>query len=401
MAIPSGRPHADLTTNAVEAASTAQGALNAALAGDVSDALAAQLIAEPYRFDFFQSIRVLGRIFPDRRPVGLDSIPADELVRFRSYLSLSFPPSEVHEVLPPAQSSAPLRMVVAFMGLVGPSAALPRHYTEMLLERAKQKDRTLYDFLDMFQHRLVSLFYRAWERNRFWACFERAELEGRAWRAAGADRYRSFVLDERPRHDPVAQILLEVVGLGPPALRYRSQVRDRLAGRTLIDDGTVRFYAGLLAQQHRSAVGLEGMVRDYFDVPATVEQFCGQWLKLEPENQSSLSLSGNTCLGANVVIGERFWDRQGKFRIRLGPVGYAQFNQFLPPGSAFRPLSDLTRLYAGITFDVDVQLVLRAEEIPSCRLGDSAGGSRLGWDTWIRSNEFSNDVEDAVFALAN
>ncbi|HEX4128836.1 MAG TPA: type VI secretion system baseplate subunit TssG [Pirellulales bacterium] len=392
MALPGGRQDADLT-----AASAAANPVPTAKPAGV----AAQLLNEPYRFDFFQAVRVLARIFPRRQPVGHDGAASDEIVRFRSYMSLAFPPSEIHDMLPPVEPDGPPRMVVAFMGLTGPSAVLPRHYTELLLERARQKDRTLYDFLDLFHHRLVSLFYRAWEKCRFWAGFERVELEAEAWRSGGEDRYRAFVVDERPRRDLMSQVLLELGGLGSPATRYRARVRNRLAPRTALDDETFRFYAGLLAQQHRSAAGLEGMLNDYFEAPAAVEQFRGQWLQLEAENQSSLVRLGNICLGRNVVIGERFWDVQGKFRLRLGPLGYQTFRDFLPPGTAFRPLSHLARLYSGASFDVDVQLVLRAEEVPSCQLGNADGGSNLGWDTWIRTGPMTHDAADAVFTILN
>ena len=112
--------------------------------------------------------------------------------------------------------------------------------------------------------------------------------------------------------------------------------------------------------------------------------------------------STNGRLGAGLIVGKRVWDVQSKFRIRLGPLRYSQFCDFLPPGTAFRPLADLSRLYAGQPFDIDAQLVLLAADVPWCQLNDSQeSGARLGWNTWIRCGDFARDVDDPVFAIVD
>jgi type VI secretion system protein ImpH len=293
-------------------------------------------------------------------------------------------------------------MVVAFMGLVGPSAALPRYYTEMVLERARRKDFTLRDFLDLFNHRLISLFYRAWDKYRVLSAYERAEVRSQQIRQRGPEAVREFVTVQRPRIDRVSQCMLDVSGLGSPSLRYSAAVRHELLPRRAVADETLRFYAGLLAQRHRSAVGLETMLRDYFDARIVVQQFCGQWLKLSPDDQSCFRADGhegNMALGLNTVVGERVWDAQSKFRLKIGPLSYRQFQDFLPSGTAYRPLEHLTRLYVGQQFDFDVQLILLAAEVPSCQLtNDPTCCVRLGWDTWLFSQSFDHDVSDAVFS---
>ena len=385
MAVPGGRQDPSL--------------VSAARAGaDEQVGVADLLVREPYRFGFFQAVRILHRLYSDRQAIGQDAVPAAEVVRFRAQLSLVFPPSEIVDFVP--ENDAPPSLTVAFLGLTGPSGALPRHYTELLLERKRQKDSTLRDFLDLFNHRLISLFYLTWEKYRFWIGCERAELAERKKRAAGPQHLRSFVFDERPRLDPFSQRLLDLAGFGPPALRYRSTVREELRPRSEIADATLRFYCGLFSQQHRSAIGLEGLLSHYFGLSVVIRQFCSQWLQLESEDQTCLRADGNSRLGVNAVIGDRFRDSQGKFRIRLGPLNYRQFREFLPLGGAFRPLAQLARLYGGQQFDIDVQLVLQANEVPRCRLHDSQdAGARLGWDTWLRGDNLKSDAEDAVFAV--
>jgi type VI secretion system protein ImpH len=360
--------------------------------------LAALLRREPYRFGFFQAVRVLERLFPERQSVGGDVEPSEECARFRAHLSLVFPPSEIHDIHDRGDQR-PLSVTVAFMGLTGPSGVLPRFYTETLLERVRQKDRTLADFLDLFNHRLISLFYRAWQKNRFWVAFERAEVAGRGYRSDSA-RHRAFVTEVRPRLDPFSQSLLELAGMGPGSLRYRASERRELRARSRIEDATLRFYAGLLAQQHRSASGLEGMLQDFFGVAVSVRQFVGQWLLLDEENQTQLSDGGCTQLGSTAIAGQRFWDVQSKFRVRIGPLGFDQFCAYLPSGNAYRQLADLARLYAGPALDIDLQLVLRAEEVPCCQLSSSPRHEpRLGWNTWVCSDAFTHDADDAVLCL--
>ena len=158
----------------------AAGATSEAMAtsgGRTDPPVKALLFEEGYRFRFFQAVRLLGRVYPGRQPVGRDASPTDEAVRFRSRATLEFPASDIQEISPP-QDGSPAQMLVNFMGLTGPSGALPQHYTELVLERMRVKDHALRDFLDLFNHRMLSLFYRAWEKYRFLLPYERAAAKG-------------------------------------------------------------------------------------------------------------------------------------------------------------------------------------------------------------------------------
>jgi type VI secretion system protein ImpH len=150
---------------------------------------------------------------------------------------------------------------------------------------------------------------------------------------------------------------------------------------------------------------LELIVQDNFRVPAQVMQFCGQWLYLAESDQSALPNAAqpegqNNQLGISTVVGTRVWDVEGKFRVRLGPVTYAQFLDFMPSGDRLLPLCQLARMYAGAQFDFDVQVILLRDEVPRCQLGrTSAQPARLGWNTWLVSERYHCDAEDAVFRL--
>lgn len=344
----------------------------AAKSGRTDPSVAEELFEEGYRFDFFEAVRVLERLYPHRKAIGSDALPVEEVVRLHTRLSLAFPPSMIHEVTEPENGAKPVDMTVAFMGLTGPLGVLPRHYTELLLERVRKRDHTLQDFLDLFNHRLISLFYRAWEKYRFPITYERA-------------------IANHAHDDAFSLNLFDLISMGTKGLR----------GKLEIGDEALLFYAGLLAQHPHSASALAGILQDFFEIPVRVIQFVGQWLTLSPGNRTHLGGEANNALGINAVAGNRVWDQQARFRLLLGPLTFAEFHRFLPASRLFRPLVQFTRFIVGQEFDFDIQLVLKAEEVPACRLGEQGERApRLGWTTWLKTKEFTRDADDATFSGA-
>ncbi len=369
---------------------------------DILDPPAARLLDDATAFDFFQAVWLLERMEPARRPVGLEGGPCGEIVRFRAHQSLSFPASAVYELCErkvenaPGGFRPPLAMTVTFFGLTGSSGVLPRHYTELLLRLEREakgaEKHALREWLDLFNHRLISLFYRAWEKYRFYIPFARGE-------------------HERREPDAFTTALTSLIGLGQPALRQRLRVstweQDGHEERPLaeVPDLALLRYAGILSGRPRTAANLEQLLSDFFSVPVCVQQFQQQWLSLEKPQQTSLGTrDGNGRLGTSAVVGERVWDVQGKIRVRVGPLSLAQFNEFLPDRSpqlqrkAQFLLAHLVRLFIGPETDFDVQLVLRSSQTPRCRLtSDPDSAPRLGWNTWLLSQSPQLDPDEAVF----
>ena len=325
------------------------------------------LYEEGYRFDFFQAVKLLEMSRPSHAPVGEGAEPGREPVRFKSAVGLSFPASDVAEVRRPAGEGGAAEMTVNFMGLAGAHGPLHAPTTEQIIERVWRKDTALRDFLDIFNHRLVSLLYRIRKVHRV----------GQDGAPPGADR--------------LARYLYAAFGLGTPSLRGRMQVKDR----------ALIFYAGLLGQQPRSAVGLERLLEDYFRVGARAREFEGRWFRLEEDQWTAIGLTGrNARLGEDAVVGQRVWEQQGAFEIVLGPLALEEFLDFLPTGWAFAPLCDLVRFYAGAELDFRVRLTLKAAEVPGARLS-AEGGARLGWTSWLKTAEWSEDDSQVAVSQAS
>lgn len=330
------------------------------------EAVEAELHETPCSFQFFQAVRLIELLFPDRKPVGYFEHPSSEAARFAAHPTLSFPASQIQSIDWP-DGGIP-RLSVNFMGLTGALGVMPLYYTELILQRGRAGDTAVADFLDVFNHRMISLFYRAWEKVRFTIAYERG---GR---------------------DPYTLYLKDLIGIGTAGLADRQKVPDE----------ALLYYAGLLAQRPRSAAALRQMLSDYFDVPVEVDQFAGSWYRLDEDNQCQFEddpgVSGQLGIGA--VVGDEIWTQESRVRIKLGPLPLARYLDFLPGGEAFEPLQSLVEFYSNGELDFEVRLILKREEVPRCELGATGEAApRLGWVTWARTGPCESDAGDTVLEL--
>jgi type VI secretion system protein ImpH len=322
------------------------------------------LRSEPYRFEFFQAIRLLERLAPDRKPLGRFTNPADEVARVGAFPSLSFPASEIQSIDWP--EGKPPSLAVNFMGVTGPQGPLPHFYTTLMLARLRSGDKTLRDFLDLFHHRMLSFFYQAWEKYRFAVSYERGER----------DRFSHHLLD--------------LIGLGTLGLQ------ERLA----VPDDAFLFFAGILGQRPHSAHALELLLNDYFEVPFEVIQLVGGWFRLDATTECCIGERSTPSeqLGLGAVVGDEVWNQQASARIRIGPLDLEDYLDFLPNGSAYEPLRALLRFWTNEEIDFEVQLILEREEVPRCQLGGEGDGApQLGWVSWMKSKPMERHPEETIF----
>lgn len=318
-------------------------------------ALLRALEAAPYGFGFFQALRQLECAYRERPRLGQTARPTQEPIRLAQQSSLSFAPSTLAAFQPGAEGVPP-RLSVYFLGLFGPNGPLPLHLSEYARDRQRNAgDPTFARFADIFHHRVLALFYRAWANARPTVSFDRPET----------DRFGVY--------------LAALFGQGMPAFRARDAMPDLAK----------LHYAGHLTAQTRHPDGLAAILSDFFRLPARIEEFVGHWLYLPPESQWRLGASRETgCLGLTTIVGPRIWDRQYKFRIRLGPLAFDEYRRLLPGGDSLPRLVAVVRNYLGDELDWDLNLVLRREETPPIRLGAQG---QLGWTTWLTSRPPDQD----------
>ena len=317
-------------------------------------------------FEFFQAVALLERLRDNKRPVGWFSNPEDEAVHFRANPRMGFPASEIQQL--EMKEDGPAEMMVNFMGLTGPQGLLPHPYSELILERSRAKDHSLAAFLDIFNHRAVSLFYRAWQRTRFQVNY-----------GAGA-------------RDVFSQYLLDLLGMGTAGLRDRQDIEDE----------ALMHYVSLMGMQARSATALEQVLADYFEVPVEVQQFTGAWYALDRGTQCQMNdrESPSLEMGGGAVVGDAVWDRQGRARIRIGPLTLEKYQEFLPGGSANKALKAITKFFSNNCVDFEAQLVLGRNEVPTIELDlDGKQPARLGWVSWAKTAPLGMDPDDTVLAL--
>ncbi len=311
---------------------------------------------EGHRFSFLQAVHLLEVLYPDRvKPAeGVD--PRREVVRFKSEVRLDFPASDV-ETIHPAREGEPAEMRVNVLGLAGSMGPLPPSVVELIMERSFRKDGALAEFLDIFNHRLVSMLYRA------------------------RKKYRPALDIKAPHGGRVATVLHALLGLGTRHLAGRMDVRDR----------SLLAYTGFCTESVRPSVGLTRLLEDCFDTHAEVDMFRGRWERIEDDDVTRIGESGrNQVLGSTAVLGRRVWDQAASFEVRLGPLTLSQFLSFLPNGRAFRPLVGAVRFYTREELGFTFRLALQAAEVPELRLG-AAYGAFLGWTSWMKTRSFDRD----------
>lgn len=310
-------------------------------------ALLADVAREPWAHDFFALLRRTEVLQPRAPRLGQASRPGQEALRLGQEPELDFAPAALAKL---DLAGARPRLGVRFFGLLGPQGPMPLHITEYVRDRARNHaDPTLARFLDVFHHRLLSLFYRAWAHSQ------------------------PVVHRDRPAEDRYAAWLGAAIGLDAST-----------RGRDTLPDTAKLHQAGLLGARSRHPEGLTKLLSHYFGVPVAVRQHVGHWLTLQDEERSHLGTAHGRSralrLGRTATIGHKVWDRQYSFRVVLGPLTLAQYLAFLPGMQGWRQLQEWVLLYAGMDKHWDVELCLAGPQVPAPRLGRHV---RLGLTSWL------------------
>ncbi len=309
--------------------------------------LIAQLRAAPYGFDLFQALSLLERSEPARAPIGT-SVGLDEAVRLSAAVSLAFPPSDIQAVGPSKRAGPPLTLMSTVMSMAGAHGPLPLVFTELLLERARQRDGAGLEFLDIFSQRMLAFLYRARRKHN---------------PALGADGITRM---------PVVRVIDALSGL---------QLAQGAAGPDG-ENAWVR-HAGLQGAAPRSMTSLLALLADRFGQRFTGRQFIGGWHPVDRGERALLGgADGGTRLGVNGILGSRVWDQASAIELRSAPLRLPQIRPFLPDDRSHALLGWTVRCHLQSDVEVRLRLALHPDEPGAAVLGGTHPPS-LGHTSWL------------------
>jgi type VI secretion system protein ImpH len=338
-----------------------------------------RLLTRGWEFDFFQAVWLLERYVGGRTPVGNRGPVGEEAFRFRPDVSVGFPATDVRRITRrtyPGGERSYYEMEVTFMGLYGVSTPLPLHYAVDILRAVEQSDALpttadgapstpdgmpqpgagstpVRDFLDLFHHRLVSLFYRTWLKYRY---------------------DKSFGMADR---DVITEYLLLLIGCS-------SAYDEETLG---VHPIRLLRYAGTLTQRPRSGVTLEGMLTDYWkSLPFQVQECVGRWVLIPPADRNRIGQTNSTP-GLDLAAGEQVYDLAGAFNVTVGPMDWPTYLSFLPGERRFCETCALVKHYCVDPLWFTIELKLQADEVPELRLSCDDDAGRLGFTSWVRTRE--------------
>lgn len=332
---------------------------------------------------FVHRVRRLDALNPQWPRIGTALLPRDELLRFRQVPHLIFAPSTLARSSPGASRAGGRtveELMVYFMGMLGPGGPLPGVYTDVVLSRAKgvphpdllqwhesesvyRSDKGPAAFIDQFNHRFISFFYRA------------------SVSSAKAVDY------DRPQESRFHNFIGSFVGIGMKSSQGRMDVADAVA----------LYFSGHFSCSTRHAEGLCSIVGDYCGVGVELVPNIGHWVDLPASDRTGLGMGTTSgTLGSGAVLGSRFWDRTMKFRLVMGPMSLKDYTGFAPGGETIKALRSLVLLYCGYELSCELRLVLEKDQIPNLSLG---GGGVLGFSTWLLSRPAVKDADQYHYTL--
>ncbi|MGQ8776516.1 type VI secretion system baseplate subunit TssG [Serratia sp. NA_112.1] len=310
-----------------------------------------------YKIGFVITLRRIAARAPDLPNVGSARLPSQENFRLGQSAHMAFAPREMAKI---SQQGDKTHLELFSLGIWGPQGAMPLHLTELAYTRAESHDSTLNDFVNLFHHRALAQFWRAWFVSQDTASLDRPDEE----------RFSFYVGS--------------LIGMEPRELvQSELPLHPRLAS------------SAHLIREARNPEGLVGALHYYFDVPVQIQEYTGKWITLDPDDQTQL---GNTVgaflLGEGAILGNMVLDRQHNFQLVFGPLSLKQYLRFSPWGQDLPVLREWVRNFVGFEYAWEVSLVLAADEVPYAVLGDT---HQLGYTSWLTRSDVSAPLAGMSF----
>ena len=350
-----------------------------------SSSVTQHLIADTASFSLVQTVRLLERSHAFNSGSNLNernnSIakyipPESEVIRFHTNQKLEFSPADINSAYlqPKSHNAKQWHIDVNLMGLTGAAGVLPYHYTELILQRLKLKDKSLRDFFDLFNHRTISLYFQASVKYNLPIEYERKRLNG-----------------HNTEKDLYTKALLSIIGLGTKHLNNRLHT----------DDESLLHYSGLFSQKVKTTSALKQILQRHFSIPVEIKEFVGQWQDLIDDVRTRLTSKAqpkgqNARLKCSAILGKKGWYAQGKIHIILGPLNLHQLERFAPGTSTLKALNEVVRLYAGLECDYDFVIKVKRSDIPNKMILNKKASPIIGWNAWLPKRTTQYNLDETV-----
>lgn len=323
------------------------------------------LISQAAQTDFYKAVFIVENQLKKRglehRHVGFDSSPKLELIKFTAMQKFGYPGNAITklEEIGFEDGLHKVHMQVSFMGLTGCSGALPQFYSELVIQRLRHKDTTMRDFYDMFNHRLVSLYYRAWKK------------------------YKPSLnhVNSDTAKDPYTQIL----GL--------------LSGG--YNEHQLHF-SGLYSRKIRNAFDLKNVLSSYLGCQVTIKQMVGQWHNLNEQEQTCLASrvlyeGQHARLGVDTMLGKKVWDTSSNIEVQIATDDPCKAKLLLPGGNLFELARKITKDYVGNAINFRLVIESQFESLGSASLAKN--NYQLGANSFlaIKHDELKSNPTKLAF----
>lgn len=308
--------------------------------------LATKLVQAPHKFEFDQAFRILEGLHPENETFGHAEDPRIDPLFVRTNLSAETPASDIKSIKAVNDNWDRFEVTMNIMGLVGHHGPLPQPFSNILYDQERNQDNAPRDFIDIFNTRIASQWFRV------------------------HTKFRQGLSSVSPDLSTVGRAIINLAGL------ESKHLRDKLS----IPDYALIGYAPLFWQRPRSLVGLRQILNHYFGLNTKLTPMAGGWHKTPNYQHTHISGPYNK-LGQDAYLGKQVWLQNSGFRVNLGELDWSQYCNFLPPNNGYNALADLIKFYCGFQYRIIFVMQIRVDKVPGTRLNR---GYALGQTTWLK-----------------
>ncbi|MDC9768168.1 type VI secretion system baseplate subunit TssG [Proteus mirabilis] len=286
-----------------------------------------------WRANFYRFCQLLEKVSPQSPPLGTTDDIKDDPLRFRPWPGMGFPAGELRTVEQHStKPELPLTVRTNFLGLYGIDSPLPTSYLDDIAQGVDGTE-VLTEFLDIFNHRIITQYYRIWRKYAYPATFE----------AGGTDA--------------TSQCLLGLIGLGIPgcAERIATPISRFLALLSTMRLPT-RNSEGVKALISLLAPNTQAVINEYDIVKVPVDE------------RTSLARHQRVSLATRPTLGKTAKDTTSRILISLTTYHPQEAQGWLPGGHLYTDFLVLLRVYLGYRSDACLKLTVPISILPEPRL---------------------------------